>query len=189
MKVVALVLAAGSSKRMGKPKQLLSYKSTTLLGSVIESALETSVEKVFCVLGANFEAIKKSIERYNIEVIYNPNFEKGLSSSIVSGIQQVKENDAVFIMLADQPKITSEYLNELLRISQENPTKIIASEYEKKVGVPAIFPKKYFLKLLLLKGDKGARELLNSSKEKVLTRRNVNLIDIDTLEDYQKLNN
>lgn len=188
-KTAIIILAAGSSSRMETPKQLLPYKNTTLLGWVIENAQKSIVNDVFCVLGSNVETIKKSIEKYNIETIYNPDFKDGLSSSIVSGIHHIiPENfDSVLIILADQPKITFTSLNELLKTSEENSIKIVASNYGNNVGVPAVFPKHFFKELLDLKGDKGAKKLLRELQSEIISINSFNLVDIDTKEDYDKL--
>ena len=188
MKTAILILAAGSSSRMGAPKQLLPYKNTTLLGYSIEQAKHINIKHVFCVLGANAEIIEKSIENYQIETIYNPNFKNGLSSSIFVGVKKLQHNfDTILIMLADQPNVDFNYLNKLIKTSEENPSKIIASNYQNKIGVPAIFPKKYFNQLLELKGDKGARNILNNNKSDIIKMPPFNLTDIDTKEDYQNL--
>ena len=188
MKTAILILAAGSSSRMGEPKQLLPFKQTTLLGSIIQQAKKSLATDVFCILGANAGAVKKSISSYTIETIYNPNFKEGLSASIIIGIQFLipKNYDSVLIMLADQPKITTNYLNKLLKVAEENPTKIIASNYEKSIGVPAIFPKKYYAKLLELSGDKGAKKLLQKLSLDIVSVKSIDLTDIDTKEDYLK---
>ena len=188
-KTAILILAAGSSSRMEKPKQLLLYKHTTLLGWAIEQAQNSIANNVFCVLGANAEIIEKEIEKSNSNIIYNPNFKDGLSSSIVAGIHhlKIKNFDLVLIMLADQPNVNSSYLNELIKASEENPLKIIASNYGKKVGVPAIFPKNYFQQLLKLKGDKGAGEFLTQHNSEIIKMKPFNLIDIDTPKEYQNL--
>lgn len=183
MKTAILILAAGTSSRMGTSKQLLPIGDTTLLGLSIENALKTNANEVFCVLGANAALIQKETDKYPVKVIFNTNYESGLSSSIVAGIKELKTYDAVLIMLADQPKVDTHYLNELITSCKENPTKIIASNYGKKVGVPAIFPKAFYAELLQLKGDKGARDFLQSEKDiiKLLPK---SLLDIDTQDDY-----
>lgn len=188
-KTAILILAAGSSSRMGKPKQLLPYKNTTLLGNAIEQAQKSSANAMFCVLGANAKIIKTSIEKHQIETIYNPNYKDGLSSSIVTGIDYLstKNFDAVLIMLADQPNVDSKYLNELIKTFEENLSKIISSSYNENLGVPAIFPKKYFVELLKLKGDKGAKDLLKKYQTEIITMKPFDLIDIDTKKDYQNL--
>jgi molybdenum cofactor cytidylyltransferase len=188
MKIALLILAAGSSTRMKTAKQLLPVGDKTLIGLTIEKALQTDVEKIFCVLGANAEEIRSNIKGYEIEVIENINFQNGLGSSISCGIQNLEKYscDAVLIMLGDQPNITSDYLNNLISSFEKNPNFIFASKYFKKNGVPAIFPRKYFPDLLKLQGEKGAAELLNNENLNVKTvEMKVDLTDIDTPEDYK----
>lgn len=189
-KTAILILAAGSASRMGKMKQLLPYKNTTLLEWIIEQALKSTVKNVFCVLGANKDTIEKKLASNTIKIIYNPNYESGLSTSIVTGIDFLQKHnfDNALIMLADQPHVTSEYLNSLIEASKKNPSKIIASNYQGSVGVPAMFPKKYFNDLLNLEGDKGAKNFLLQHNSNVLKiNSHQNLLDIDTPEDYQHL--
>ncbi|WP_435261592.1 nucleotidyltransferase family protein [Tenacibaculum sp. nBUS_03] len=191
MKNAILILAAGSSSRMGKPKQVLPYKHTTLLGWTIEQALNLKTSTVYCILGANFDLIRKEIEKYPIQILHNTNYKNGLSSSIVAGIKYIlnKQYDFVTILLADQPKITSTYIHEMYHLSQKEPTKIIASNYGDKTGVPAIFPAKYFYKLTQLLGDKGAKELLKDEEQNLIKTPPFDLLDIDTLDEYKKLTN
>lgn len=189
-KSAILILAAGSSSRMKKVKQLLPYKNTTLLGWTIQQAEQSVVENIFCVLGANKELIEKQLSE--IEVIHNPDYQNGLSTSIINGVQfiQKKEFDTVLIMLADQPHVTFKHLNNLIKTSERNPSKIIVSEYQNTLGVPAIFPKTYFNDLLCLKGDKGAKVLFEKNASNLIKiKASHNLIDIDTPEEYNDLLN
>lgn len=184
-----LILAAGSASRMGKTKQLLPYRETTLLGHSISQALASKADSVYCVLGAQAELIEKEMHS-KVKFIINENWEYGLSSSIAAGIRYLKTKDcnSVLVMLADQPKIDSVYLNLLLDYSIENPTKCIASGYGAKNGVPAVFPKSYFDILEKLNGDQGAQQLLNSETNVVITINAKDKVeDIDTPEDYNRL--
>ncbi|WP_296381494.1 nucleotidyltransferase family protein [Winogradskyella sp.] len=187
MNIAILILAAGNSSRMGVAKQLLPIGKTTLLGVTIENALQSNANQVSCILGANAEAVRTSISKYNIESIFNPNYESGLSSSIVSGIQYIinQNFDAVLILLGDQPLIKGKYLNEMINTYKNNGTKIIASTYDNTFGVPTIIPKTYFNQLLKLKGDKGAKDFLNTRKEDIIPLKKTNLMDIDTKKEYQ----
>lgn len=186
MNVAILILSAGSSSRMGTPKQLLPIGNTTLLGLCIENALQSNAKNVFCVLGSNAETIKNSMPQYNIEIIINSNYKEGLSSSIVEGMHHIEDKnfDTILMMLGDQPKVDSNYINALILSSEKNPTQIIASKYEDTVGVPAIFPKRCFKQLQQLKGDKGAKDFLNANKPQVIAIESDKLIDIDTQKDY-----
>lgn len=186
-----IILAAGSASRMGAIKQLLPYKDITLLGWAIQNALRTNVKATFCVLGANASRITKEVGQSSVNIIINTAYKDGLSSSIVSGIKHIENQhfDRVLIMLADQPNVNADYLNTLLNTSQKHPQKIIASDYGKNVGVPAIFPKAHFQNLTKLKGDKGAKLFLQNHLSEVMKMKTIDLIDIDTKEEYQKLIN
>ena len=187
MKIAILILAAGSSSRMGVPKQLLPVGETTLLGITIEHALNSKANKVYCVLGSNAERIKASISKHNIEFIFNPNYKTGLSSSIVVGVKHLNNQNynAILIALGDQPLITSEYFNEMIATFNKNKENIVASKYNHTLGVPSIIPKTYFSQLLNLKGDKGAKHFLNAKNLEINALENKNLMDIDTKKEYQ----
>ena len=191
-KVAILILAAGAASRMGKPKQLLPYRGTHLLGHAIQTAIEAKFGRVYCILGAHQEEISAAITDTGIKIIVNTNWQTGLSSSIIAGLDTVRQEDpqttAVLIMLADQPKVKTDYLRTLASIHFEEPQKILATDYGKRNGVPALFPSKYFKDLLVLKGDAGARELLNANPGIVRSvKPDFSLIDIDTQGDYEKL--
>ncbi|MDJ0645110.1 MAG: nucleotidyltransferase family protein [Flavobacteriaceae bacterium] len=186
-KIGILILAAGSSSRMGEPKQLLPYRHTTLLGWAIEQAQASKADEILCVLGARAEEIETAVKGYGVKTIYNRNHKKGLSSSIISGVKELVDRDALLIMLADQPLVTSYYLNSLIYQYFEHPKNIISSTYGASLGVPAIFPQQYFDQLLDLKGDKGAKSLLNECASDVIKVSGINLIDVDLPEDYNKL--
>lgn len=188
IKIAVLVLAAGKSSRMKSIKQLEKINDKTLLDITLEKAKQLNVHSVFCVLGANSDKIKKEINTKNIQFIENKNFETGLSSSIVAGIHHFKKEslhfDGFLVLLADQPAIEMLYLQSIIELFQKNYTKIIASNYGDFLGVPAIFPKEFFNELALIKGDKGAKEFINSKKNDVLTpKKTSNFFDIDTKED------
>lgn len=192
--IAILILAAGKSSRMNSIKQLEKIDGKTLLEITLNKIKSIYSSTIFCVLGANSDQIKSEINTKNIQFIKNDNFENGLSSSIVSGINYFKKKelnfDGVFILLADQPAIEITYLENMLHLFLENKDTIIASNYGLKLGVPVIFPKKYFSKLLLIKGDKGAKEFINNRIEKVLTpKQKTNFLDIDTKEDLQLYKN
>lgn len=179
---------------MGKTKQLLWFQNSTLLQNTISQGLVSKAKNVYCVLGANSETIKNQVTSNQVTFIDNVNWKEGLSSSIVAGINYVLslENipDAVLIMLADQPFVDSDYLDLLMDTYHAYSDRVIASDYGNKNGVPAIFPKKYFNSLLKLKGDKGAKTLLNSDDINILSilpTHKKTLIDIDSPDDYKEL--
>ena len=190
MTVAIIILAAGSSSRMKSVKQLLPVYGKTLLGLTIENALKSNADEVFCVLGSAAEKIEKALIKYDVKLIINLDHKNGLGSSISAGVNHIKSQnfDAVLVMLGDQPKISPSYLNEMIKVFDEDKHYIIASSYSGKNGVPAIFSKTYFEDLSMFTGDKGAVELLNKRNVLVKTMAtSASLEDIDTPEDYQKL--
>jgi molybdenum cofactor cytidylyltransferase len=192
--IAVLVLAAGKSSRMNGIKQLEKINNKTLLDITLEKLKNIFFDEIYCVLGANADKIKAEITSKNIQFIENLNYEKGLSSSIVSGIQYFKKKalkfDGIYILLADQPGIETAYLKSLLVLFKKHKDLIIASNYGNKLGVPAIFPKKYFPELLLIKGDKGAKEFINQRKNEVVyPESSTNFFDIDTKEDLELFKN
>ena len=186
--IAVLILAAGKSSRMNRIKQLEKINGKTLLDITLEKVNSLFSENVFCVLGANYDEIKQGITSKNITFINNKNFEKGLGASVVSGVNYFIENklnfEGIFILLADQPAIEIPYLKAMLELFKKNDNTIIASNYGNELGVPAIFPEKYFTELLLIKGDKGAKKFINQRKNEVLyPKKSTNLFDIDTKKD------
>ena len=194
MKITILILAAGESKRMNGIKQLLPWKNTTLLGNAIEQAIQSKVNTVVVVLGANANQIKPTLADYSIQTIENKNWKNGLGNSIAAGVQYIQENqpdcDAILITLADQPLIDAAYYNALIAAYTQEKAKIIASEIHNTPSVPAIFDALYFEQLSQLNQDKGAKEILIAAQKEVYRLpAAANLIDIDTTSDYEELYN
>ena len=187
--IATLILAAGSSSRMGVLKQLLPLQKTTLLEYVISNVKLAEVDKVYCVIGAKAESIAPYLKKHQVKVIVNPNYQNGLSSSIKCGIEQItKENiDAILIVLGDQPLIPPTYFNELITTYKAQQDKIIATHYIDNFGVPVVVPKHYLPHLLELKGDKGAKEFLNSQGDNIIGLKTDTLFDVDTEKDYKEL--
>lgn len=190
-KISILILAAGASSRMkGKAKQLLPWKDTTLLGHAVEQARKVS-DSVTVVLGANAELIQNAIPG-TVESIHNSDWETGMGSSISTGIKHnLKENpsaDGILIMLVDQPLLDARYLNQLQNEFKKDMSKIAATAYGEKIGVPAIFPKHLFLELTQLSGNVGARQIIKSHKtQTTVLQPEGQEIDIDTIETYNQL--
>jgi molybdenum cofactor cytidylyltransferase len=193
MKDVGLImLAAGKASRMGKPKQLLIYQGSSLISHAVKVGLNSICEPILVVLGAYAELIKPEIDKLAVEIVENPDWETGMSSSIRAGIAGIKESnsnlDAVIIALADQPLINVKVFNKLIQKYQETGNRIIASSYDDIVGVPALFDCALFGELILLEGDRGAKALMRKYQDEVLTIEIPEAgIDIDTPDDYEKL--
>jgi len=191
--IAILILAAGNSSRMNRPKQLLPWKNTFLLNHVIKIAQFISKENIYVVLGAHYDLIKPKIKKKDITLIVNNDWQKGMGKSIALGAQHIKNSyinfDAILILLADQPLFNKDYLKQLINKFQVGNHQIIASLYgTKTIGVPALFDHYYFNELSQLKLDIGARILIKTyiQNVKYIDANNFSA-DIDTKEDYELL--
>lgn len=187
-----LILAAGSATRMGRPKQLLRWQGETLLERAIRIAVEAEVaERIVVVLGANYPIIKPTLRDISAELIYHPQWEKGMSSSLQAGLQHLLadegEWDGVMVTLVDQPLVETMHLQQLYQVWQNGPFDLAAARYSGTLGVPAVFGRQYFADLLALKGATGARSIL---MQKAVQLSAIDLpqasLDMDTPEDWQR---
>jgi len=165
MPVAAVVLAAGASRRLGQPKQLLMHGNETLLERAIRLARESGASPVVVVLGAHIHIIRASIPFKNAVSVVNNHWEQGISTSIHAGLRTLEETapDATGVLLlsCDQPRLTAAHLRALIQsFTTQGAAAIAASSYAGVLGVPAVFPRAVFPDLLALRGDTGARALL-----------------------------
>lgn len=191
--IAIVILAAGESSRMGERiKQILPWKESNLLGNALAQAKNTIAEASFVVLGAYIEIIKAEVAFEANTVIENSNWKNGMGSSIAAAMEYFNSKnhdyDAVLLMLADQPKIDTNYLNKMIGNWRGNPHRIITTQYENRSGVPAIFGKEHFEVLQKLNADFGAKDIISSNEKLVLALNPEGKeIDIDSWEGYQKL--
>jgi molybdenum cofactor cytidylyltransferase len=193
MPVAAIIVAAGASTRLGQPKQLVTVDGEPLLQRAIRCAHQAGASPVFVVLGAHRELIRDSIDFGVAAIIVNEDWEEGLASSIRAGVVAVQSEAAaaegVLLMACDQPHVSIEHLGCLIGMSyaQSAPTAIV-STYGGIRGIPAIFPRQVLRDLLALRGDKGARSLLERAPWPVISIALVRgEVDIDRPEDLAQL--
>ncbi|WP_100612700.1 nucleotidyltransferase family protein [Confluentibacter lentus] len=191
--IVIVILAAGASKRMGEPKQLLKWGDTTLINHTINTAVEVNSKEIILVLGAHFELIEKNIENSEIPILNNTYWENGLGKSIACAVEYLQKSrssvDGVLVILADQPFITSDFLKLMISKFQINRNQIIATSYgDDKLGVPALFDASYFEELSQLNDDFGAKLVLKKYHSAVIPMSPpTENIDLDTKLDYTNL--
>ena len=187
-----LLLAAGSSSRMGSPKQLLSWGSKTLIEHQIKELLDTG-NLVSVVLGAFANEIIDVIDKLSIEIYINENWKKGMGTSISFGIEKLlaqhSELDGVLISLIDQPLLSTSHFKKMLNVFHKGKEQIIVSKSETGwSGAPVIFDKKYFDELLKLKHDEGAKVIMNKYQNSIhFVNSGIILKDMDTPEAYNEL--
>ncbi|MGJ8694239.1 MAG: nucleotidyltransferase family protein [Thalassotalea sp.] len=204
-KLVFLLMAAGQSKRLGQPKQLVAFNQQPLINKQIELLLPFQLP-VYCVLGSGFEKIAPVIAQLPVEIIQNKNWLDGLGASIAYGVSQLpKQIDAVMVLLTDQWCLTANDIQSLLdawhhqlpsqkqlQTMQSEPLTssvpipasiIVSSNAHGDKSPPIIFPKDYFSELKRLSGDDGAKQVLKAHQDQVQTVAVENaFFDLDTPE-------
>ena len=189
-----IILAAGASSRLGEPKQLIKFDGKSLLQHAVDAATNSNANTVIEVLGANAEHVLAGTNKSNIHTIINPDWEEGMASSVRSGLNELlficPEADATILMVCDQPFVSSSLLNDLIKTHLSTGKPIVACDYGEAIGPPALFHRSLFDELMKLKGDVGARKIIQQHNEQVTTVLfPKGKIDIDTNEDYEALKN
>jgi molybdenum cofactor cytidylyltransferase len=187
----AIILAAGPSSRMGRPKQLLEIDGQPLLLRVVEAALGSPAWPVVVVLGANGDAIRPVLARRPVLIAENSAWPEGMASSIRAGVTTLQQFsrglDAAVIALCDQPAFSAEVIAALVAAQRNSGRSIVAAHYAGRHAAPALFLREHFHTLAHLTGEEGARALLNDHPERVA---GIDLpalaLDLDTPEDVQR---
>lgn len=181
-----LILAAGASTRLGQPKQLLPYRSGTLLGYVVETARACRFEQLLCVLGGAVRAVRSAVDFAGVEVVENHGFEEGCSSSIAAALSALDVRcERLVLLLGDQPGVSADTVAALLEGCGGAP--VGACAYENGRGHPLVLHRSTFGELAALHGDRGVWKLLDRRAGEL---REVPIAgpiprDIDTWEDYE----
>lgn len=183
-----LILAAGASRRLGSPKQLVAYNDSNLLNHVIRKARKSNFDNVLVVLGSEHNRILKSAE--SVDYVINENWSEGMGSSISLGVQTLSKLDSKGIMISvcDQPYLTTALFNKILEKAREGEKGIVTSDYGVSNGPPTYFDSKYFDSLIACNGDKGAKKILeDNSSDIIFIKFPKGKIDIDTQDDLKNL--
>lgn len=190
-KIGGLLLAAGGSSRLGRPKQLIRHRGKALIRHAAEALVNAGCSPVGAVLGSEIEGSTAELVGLGVNILINEEWKSGMGLSIVHGMRQLlliePMLDAVLITLCDQPQITHEYLERFLVLFRDSGAGIIASEHRDIKGVPALFSRDHFDELLSLQGDIGARDLIRRSSKVATIRTDAVFSDIDNPEDLAKL--
>jgi molybdenum cofactor cytidylyltransferase len=193
LKIGGILLAAGGSSRLGRPKQLLEFNGKSLIRRAADTLVNSNCRPITVVLGAEIERSSAELDGLDVAICINDNWHSGMSSSIIAGLRSLLETeptlDAVVITLCDQPHVDSADIKEIIAAFNETQRPIVAARYGETTGVPALFSSEMFTKLLLLEGDKGARQLIRTNIDQVATVSiKKAVIDIDTPDDADRLN-
>jgi molybdenum cofactor cytidylyltransferase len=187
--VTGLVLAAGGSRRLGEPKQLLPYGSGTLLDHTLETARASGFDQLIVALGGSSEKVRNRVDLSAADVVENPDFGEGCSSTIAAGLSAMDpRSDLMVLMLGDQPGVTPAIVRALIAGCDED-TVLAACLYDDGRGHPLVFGRTLFADLRELNGDKAVWKLIDRRADEVVDIRVPGPIprDVDTREDYEAL--
>jgi molybdenum cofactor cytidylyltransferase len=189
--VAAVVLAAGMSRRMGTPKQLLRIGGKTILERTLKNVRASNVDELILVLGHAADEVQKTIATPGLKIVINPDYQEGMGTSLRSGLAEVSADaKAAIIVLADQPWISSETLNRLIECHQERKPQIIIPTYKGFRGNPVLLDRSVFTEVQALNGDVGCRAIFGDHTEGILKFPVDDpgiLKDIDSRDDFQNL--
>ncbi|WP_298301214.1 nucleotidyltransferase family protein [Hydrotalea sp.] len=192
MSTGVMILAAGAATRMGKAKMLLPYQSVNILQHIVNEIQQIQPQSVLIVTGCYHQLIMEQMkEQQAVKLVYNEKWPTGMASSIQAGVQWILQQpipvSQLFLLVSDQPYLNAQLLQDMLQLQQQTKKGMIAATYEGIAGTPVLFSQAYFIELLKLQGDKGARSLLKQYREDVATISfPMGKFDIDTPEDYQQ---
>ncbi len=189
-KVAGVILAAGESRRLGRPKQLLHLGGKSMIEHVAEVALASSLQEVIVVLGHKAEEIRPLLEGKKLQLVTNLDWPEGLSTSIQAGLAVLPPQfEACLFLLADQPRVTLKLVEGILARYRQTLAPVVGPRYRGRRGNPVLFSRSLFPEMANLEGDEGGRLLLERHAdivEWVDVDSKEYFLDIDTPEDLER---
>ena len=192
MSVAALILAAGGSSRLGRPKQLEKWGDTTLLGHVVDAVRDYPVDEVWVVLGAHIDTILATVNLTDCGIIENPEWQEGIASSLRVGLDalnQMSRAESALIVIGDQPDIDPGVVAEVLETFSRSPAPVVIPKYRYTWGNPVMVDRSLWPRLMSLEGDEGAQRLFHAHPEWVeeVWTDQLPARDVDTESDLAEL--
>ncbi|MFI5156073.1 MAG: nucleotidyltransferase family protein [Chitinophagales bacterium] len=166
--VAYIILAAGNSSRLGVPKQFLKINGKPLIRVIAEICDASHPEHLFVISGAHHREMKVELEGLTLNLIHNPAWAEGISASIRLGVHYAAEQkmDAALLVTCDQIKITTKLLNKMVDVYKKDKPPIVCCQYAGRQGIPALFRHSFFPALMDLRGDMGAKALIEKTKDR-----------------------
>jgi molybdenum cofactor cytidylyltransferase len=194
--IVAVILAAGESSRMGRPKALLLIEGVRFIERIVNALKSTHVGRIVVVLGHHAEEMRQKIADLPVEVVINPDYQRGQLSSLVAAIRSLDSShtpekiDGILVHLVDHPYLSPALVNSMIDRFYETKKLIVAPRYRGRRGHPVIFSRSLFSELLNTPLDQGAKAVVHAHRKDTLeidTEDEGVTIDIDTPEEYRQL--
>jgi molybdenum cofactor cytidylyltransferase len=188
-RVAAIVMAAGDSKRLGEPKQLLEWKGKPFVRTVAETALAAKLDPVIVVTGSNADKVGGALDRLNVQIVNNPIWPNGQSTSVKAGLAALpKSIGAALFMVVDQPQAPVALIEALLAVHAGSLAPIVAPMVNGQRSNPVLFDRATFADFAQIKGDVGGRAIFSKHQVTWLPWLDASLsIDVDVPEDYDRL--
>jgi len=186
-----ILLAAGESARLGEPKQLLRFRGATMLRRSVQAALAVS-DKIVVTLGARIEILRQEIADFPVHIVENEDWQTGMSGSLKVGLEKLIETNkklgGALVMVCDQPLVDEVLLKKIIGQFTKTGALIVACQYQKTLGVPALFHRELFPEMLALNSPKGAKHLIEKHRQQTaVIAFPEGAIDVDTPKDYENL--
>ena len=182
------ILAAGQASRFGSNKLLQRWRGRPLLSYVLDAATRTCPQQVFVVTGADANTIAPVCAEFAVETVFNSDHLDGIGSSIAAAARACEGSaDGMLLLLGDQPLVTETHLRELIELWGADPRRICASRYSDTLGPPVLFGGAYFARLVELRNDNGAKDLMTDNDHVAAVDFPPASIDIDRLDDIAEL--
>lgn len=186
--VTGVVLAAGASRRLGRPKQLVRVDGVPLVVQAVSALAPHCDRGVICVVGAGGDEVCAVLDGLDVTVVDNPEWSEGIAASIRCGVARVPADArSILLALCDQPRVRSADFARLVTAGCAAPTSVVAAGYGKGYGVPALFPVAYRDALMALRGDCGAKGIIAGAAPRRVVAMPDAAFDVDRREDLQQL--
>jgi len=186
----AIVLAAGESKRMGKPKPLLPFGTRTFLGQIISVLQEANVDRITVVLGAQAETVAEAVDLSGAEVVINADYRDGQLSSLIAGLGHTPaETEAILLCLVDSPFIKTDTINQVIATFRASGAAIVIPTLHGKRGHPSLFARSMFPQLQNAPPDEGARHVVYANEDRIVEVElpdDAIVVGINTPDDYRR---
>jgi molybdenum cofactor cytidylyltransferase len=190
--IAGVVLAAGTSSRLGRPKQLLPLAGEPLLRHTVRATLTSKLDAVLIVLGHEADAVRAAVADLPVRIVFNPDYALGQSTSVRAGVDALSpQTEAALFLLGDQPSIAPATIDALIQTWRDTNAPIVAPRYVDGIGNPVLFARRVFPELMSLAGARGARAIVKTYQQRgLLSVFSVDQPmppDIDTEADYAAL--
>jgi molybdenum cofactor cytidylyltransferase len=190
--IIAVVLSAGESSRMGRPKALLPIDGETFIGRIVRTLRDSGLERIIVVLGFNAEELRRGVEPLAVEIVVNPDYRRGQLSSLQTALRQVhddKDCEAVVVHLVDHPYLSPALVKRIVDGYRQKQNPIVVPRYRGKRGHPVLFDRSLFAELLSAPLDQGAKVVVNAHRRETLEIDTDDIgvtVDIDTPDEYRR---